>query len=187
MQSRDLILETASVRLRKVRTSDATAFFSLLNDADVLQFIGIELPPSVEKTRRYIEDLVKKWRSSKTMAFTLCTLDAGKQETIGGLACLENVDYRDSKAEIGIWLGKQFWSTGLAQTGLTLLLQVAFLTLHLRRVFARAAVENVRMHKRLESLGFEREGILRKDAEIHGEPHDMVLYAILKGNYLHLK
>ncbi len=187
MRSGDLILETASVRLRRVRVDDAPSFFSLLQDVPVIQYIGIEIPPSVEKTRHYIEELLKKWRTGKAMAFALCQLNTSTQEIVGGLASLDEINYRDAKGELGIWIGKHFWGTGMANTGLTLLLQVAFLTLDLRRVFARAAVENVRMHKRLESLGFEREGILRKDAEIHGEPHDMVLYAILKENYLHLK
>lgn len=187
MRSGDLILETANVRLRRVRATDAPAFFSLLQDVAVIQHIGIEVPPSVEKTRRYIEDLLKKWRSGKAMAFSLCQLNTSTQEIVGGFVSLEDINYRDAKGEMGIWLGRHFWGTGMAKTGLTLLLQVAFLTLHLRRVFARVAVENVRMHKRLESLGFEREGILRKDAEIHGEPHDMVLYAILKESYLKLK
>jgi len=121
------------------------------------------------------------------MVFTLCKRDSSAKESIGGLACLENVDCRNCNAELGIVLDTQFWGTNLAKTGLILLIQVAFLTLHLRRVFARAAIENVRMHERLESLGFEREGVLRKDTEIHGEPHDIVLYAILKETYLHLK
>ncbi len=167
--------------------ADAPAFFTLLQEVDVIQYIGIEIPPSVDKTRRYIEDLLKKWRSGKSMAFALCKLESSHLEIVGGFASLEDINYRDSKGELGIWLGKPFWGTGLAKTGITLLLQVAFLTLHLRRVFARAAVENVRMHKRLESLGFEREGILRKDVEIHGDAHDMVLYAILKESYFQLK
>ncbi|OLS14762.1 MAG: putative acetyltransferase [Promethearchaeota archaeon CR_4] len=187
MGNRDLNLETENVRLRKVRVIDVPSFFSLLQDPEVVQFIGIEIPLTTEKTRRYVNHLLKKWRSDNALAFSLCKLEPSGQEIVGGLACLENIDYRDSKAELGIWLGKQFWGTNLAKTGLILLLQVAFLTLHLRRVYARAAIENLQMHKRLESLGFEREGVLRKDAEIHGEPHDMVLYAILNDRYLHLR
>ncbi|HMF31966.1 MAG TPA: GNAT family N-acetyltransferase [Candidatus Lokiarchaeia archaeon] len=187
MRDQDLILETSEVRLRKVRTSDAPALFEMLLDPEVTRFIGIETPESVEEPRHYIENLLKRWKRGESRAFSLCHLEGKKRETVTGVISLEEINYRDLKAELGIWLGKQFWGTGIARTGITLVLQVAFLTLALRRVYARVAVENERMQRRFESIGFEQEGLLHQDVEIHNVPTDMILYAILREKHLNLK
>jgi ribosomal-protein-alanine N-acetyltransferase len=187
MREQNLILETWEVRLRKVRVTDAPALYELLLDPEVTRFIGIETPESAEEVRRYLENLQKRWKRSESRAFSLCKLNEKKQETIAGVISLEEINYRDLKAELGIWLGRSFWGTGTAQAGITLTLQVAFLTLALRRVYARVAVENVRMQQRFETMGFEREGILHQDVEIHNVPTDMILYAILRDKYLDLK
>ena len=100
-----------------------------------------------------------------------------------GVILLEDINYRAMKAEMGIWFGKPFWGTGIAKIAITLVLQVAFLTLALRRVYARVAVGNLRMQNRFKDIGFAQEGVLRQDAEIHGVPTNMILYAILRNAY----
>jgi RimJ/RimL family protein N-acetyltransferase len=64
-----------------------------------------------------------------------------------------------------------------------MLLEFAFDTLHVRRLEARAAVQNGRGNGALIKVGAVQEAILRKSFVKNGRTYDQVLFAILEQDW----
>ncbi len=81
-----------------------------------------------------------------------------------GVCGISNVDRVSLKAEIGYWIGKDYWGNGYAKQAARLLLSVAFERLGLSRVYASTFTSNERSIGVLKSTGFIHEGTLRKNS-----------------------
>jgi RimJ/RimL family protein N-acetyltransferase len=64
-----------------------------------------------------------------------------------------------------------------------MLLEFAFDTLHVRRLEARAAVQNGRGNGALIKMGAVQEAILRRSFVKNGRTYDQVLFAILENDW----
>ena len=80
-------------------------------------------------------------------------------------------------AEMGYWLGEEFWGRGLATRAVTAASEWAFDNYKLTRVFAMAFSHNAASIRVLEKAGFEREGLLRRSAIKNGVVLDQILFA----------
>ena len=86
-------------------------------------------------------------------------------------------------AEWGFAIGSAFWGTGVFQEGAEMVLEFAFDTLHVRRLEARAAVQNGRGNGALLKLGAVQEAVLRQSFVKNGRTYDQVLFAILERDW----
>jgi len=104
-------------------------------------------------------------------------------EIAGGIG-LHIRNQRERKAEIGYWLGEEFTGKGIMTRAARKMVDYAFATLHMNRVFVRAAVDNRPSRAIPERLGFMQEGTFRQDGFISDADHnptlaDMVYYGLL--------
>jgi RimJ/RimL family protein N-acetyltransferase len=109
-------------------------------------------------------------------------------ETLDGVAIgiigLQSIDDVHGRAELGISIGeKAYWSRGYGTDAICALLRYAFGALSLRRVELITDIDNERGIRCYEKCGFVREGILRAHRLRYGEPLDMVLMAVLAGDW----
>src|SRR5689334_9587161 len=82
-------------------------------------------------------------------------------------------------AEVGYWLGREFWGRGIATTALRLLTAHAFRTQpELRRLYAVPYATNAASARVLEKAGYVREGTLRQSAIKDGQVLDQWMYSI---------
>ena len=82
-------------------------------------------------------------------------------------------------AEWGFAMAPSFWSTGLFEEAATLVAEFAF-AIGVKRIEARAVVENGRANRALEKIGAKGEALLRK-AFKHNEPQ--FLWAIVADDW----
>ena len=84
-------------------------------------------------------------------------------------------------AEVGYWLGREFWGRGIATAALQLLTRYAFeVNRDLRRLWAVPFSTNLASARVLEKAGYRREGTLRQSAIKDGKVLDQWLYAIVR-------
>ena len=83
-------------------------------------------------------------------------------------------------AEIGYWIGEEFWNRGIATAAIKLLTAHAFSELGLLRVFAVPFATNSASCRALEKAGYQREGLLRRSAIKDGQVLDQFLYAAVR-------
>jgi ribosomal-protein-alanine N-acetyltransferase len=98
-------------------------------------------------------------------------------EVVGGVGFHLGRDIARLSAEMGYWLGEEFWGRGLATRAVTAASEWAFDNYKLARVFAFVFAHNVASIRVLEKAGFEREGLLRRSAIKNGVVIDQILYA----------
>jgi ribosomal-protein-alanine N-acetyltransferase len=100
-----------------------------------------------------------------------------------GLFQVRSLEPRFSTAEWGFALGSSFWGTGLFVEAARLVGDFAFGTMGVRRLEARACVQNDRGNGALRKLGATQEGVLRRSFLWQGEYYDQMLWSILDSDW----
>ena len=83
-------------------------------------------------------------------------------------------------AEIGYWLGEEFWGRGIATDAVRAVTDHAFRQFDVCRLYAGAYEWNLASMRVLEKAGYTREARLRKAVMKDGRSIDLVLYAIVR-------
>jgi RimJ/RimL family protein N-acetyltransferase len=110
---------------------------------------------------------------------TSFAIDVGGQ-AVGGISLHIGTDIERIGAEMGYWLGEEFWGRGIATAAITLVTELALNDRGLVRVFAVPFTTNIGSIRALEKAGYQREGIMRRSAIKDGTVRDQFLYAIVR-------
>lgn len=96
---------------------------------------------------------------------------------VGAIGVHPGDDVNALSAEIGYWLGEEYWNRGIATEAVIAVTGYAMNTLGMQRVYAEVFEWNAASMRVLEKAGFAREGVLRKSAVKDRRPIDQVMYA----------
>ena len=120
----------------------------------------------------------------KSFYFHLRTLT---DDTVIGFVVLFNLKWGNQSAEMAIGIGdKTYRGKGFGHDGLKLLLNYAFNELNLHRVSLTVMDYNQPAINAYERVGFVREGVHRQAVQRQGERYDLLLYGILRDEFLAL-
>ena len=173
------VLTGGWVTLRELRADDAESLFALLTTEEVARFISPP-PSSVEGFRKFIDWTLRQRAAG---AYTCFAVTLKGFDTAIGIFQIRASEVGLETAEWGFAIGSAFWGTGVFQEGAEMLLEFAFDTLNVRRLEARAAVQNGRGNGALIKVGAVQEAILRKSFAKNGRMYDQVLFAILESDW----
>ena len=81
-------------------------------------------------------------------------------------------------AELGYWLGKDFWGNGIMSQAIKEIVKLAFERYDIVRIYATPFENNYKSHKVLEKCGFKLEAKFDKVVLKNGELLDELVYAI---------
>ena len=101
-------------------------------------------------------------------------------EAVGGIGLTLKNDIWRRSAEIGYWLGEEHWGHGIATEAARAMVDHAFATLSISRLYAGAFEWNPASMRVLEKAGFTREATLKKAVTKDRRTIDLVLYAIVR-------
>jgi ribosomal-protein-serine acetyltransferase len=104
-------------------------------------------------------------------------------EQMAGSIGLYRIDFFNRIARIGYWIDEDYEGRGLISRGASLLIDVAFHDLRLNRIEIRCAPNNAASRAVPQRLGFTEEGLHREVLAIHGAFQDLVMYAMLAGDW----
>jgi [ribosomal protein S5]-alanine N-acetyltransferase len=171
-----MAVSSGNTAIREWRREDAAALARLANDRQV--WLGLRdlfpHPYSVDDAHAFIALATSK---SPT------TLFATEVDGVlaGGIGYLLRTDVERIGAEVGYWLGREFWGRGIGTAALRLVTARAFASHpELRRLFAVPFASNPASARILEKAGYLREGIMRQSVIKDGRVQDQFLYAILR-------
>lgn len=99
---------------------------------------------------------------------------------VGGIGLVLKDDVFRRSAEIGYWLGEEFWGRGIVTEAVRTVTEYAFATFDLCRVYAGVFEWNPASMRVLEKAGYEFECRLRKSVTKDGETIDELIYAIVR-------
>ena len=169
--------KTARLILRPWELTDAESVYEQACNPKIGAMCGWSPHASVAESREIIEHVLRKAHS-----FAIC-LDDNK--AIGSIGLLFQNDsilpLSDREAEIGYWLGEDFWGKGYATEAVQSVVAYAFEELSLVRLWGGTYQENTPSQRVLEKCGFyphhTEERFFSKPT---GETHRAVIYALEK-------
>jgi ribosomal-protein-alanine N-acetyltransferase len=132
----------------------------------------------------YTEDDARKWLATQredALAGTGAVFAiTGKGDGALMGACGLEVCREHRRAEVGYWLGSDFWEKGYATEAATAVVGWGFSEMDLNRISATRFSDNPASGRVLEKIGMRWEGELRRHVFHGGEFRDMVMYGILR-------
>jgi [ribosomal protein S5]-alanine N-acetyltransferase len=111
---------------------------------------------------------------------TVFAIDVGGK-AVGAIGFVLQKDVDRVSAEVGYWLGEQYWGRGIASEALGAITRHAIETHGLTRVFAVPFAYNQASCRVLEKNGYVLEGCLRRSAIKNGQIVDQFQYAFIAG------
>ncbi len=169
-------LRAGSTVVREWQNADAKSLAVQANDRRV--WLGLRdafpHPYGIEDARHFI---AKAQQKSPQTYFAIEV--TGK--VAGGIGYTEHADVERISAEVGYWLGHEFWGHGVATAALCLVTEHAFrVNAGLRRLYAVPFSSNPASARVLAKAGYRYEGTLRQSAIKDGQVLDQWMYAVLR-------
>lgn len=168
-------MESERILLRPVLLDDAEDMYEYTSDEETTRFI-YDQHTDVNQTKNLIANYYMEEPIGK---YAILLKESNK---IIGTIEFRVHEYNKS-GELGYTLNRHFWGKGYMTEAGKLILDLAFHTLGLERVFAEHDVRNSASGKVLERLGMTYEGTRRRNHMVKGFLADSAHYSILKEEY----
>jgi ribosomal-protein-alanine N-acetyltransferase len=118
-------------------------------------------------------------RATTEQSMTNFCIDVG-QSAVGGIGIRIGQDVHRHVAELGFWLGQEFWGHGIMTEVIPAFADYCFVKFPLHRIYAEPYANNPASARVLEKSGFVLEGRLKNNAFKDGKLLDSLLYAKTK-------
>lgn len=153
-------LLTPSLRLRAICADDVDHYVSLLTNAEVMKFIGVDQGklPTSEEIKEIVLGAVAAWKKRGYGRWSIFERASGEFVGFTGFRCEAGVP------ELISVVHERFWGNGYAYEAGRVCIDHAFATLGFNKVIAVSRPANTRARTLIERLGFEFEGII----DFHG-------------------
>lgn len=165
-------IDLGGTRIRPYRRSDIPSLALRANNVRVAADLREAFP------NPYSADDARNWlalcsRLSPLTHFAVAD-DSG---VIGGIGLIPGQDVHRIEAELGYWLGEDFWGRGIMTRVISAFVPAAAKRFGFARIFARVFARNPASARVLEKCGFTLEAVTKKSAVKDGEILDEFLYS----------
>ena len=172
------VIETERLVLRGREPEDAEAIFRYASDPDVTPYMAWEPSKSLEDVWDFLDGLTAHNYEQEALDYGIAS-KASPRELIGSIGVYWNPRHH-RVMDLGYVLDKEHWGRGYVPEAGRALIEYAFRTTPVERIFAPIFAENAKSRRAAEKMGLRFEGILRSSVEFHGVRHDEAIYAILR-------
>jgi ribosomal-protein-alanine N-acetyltransferase len=172
-------LESKNLIFRPLEEADVFGNYSKwLNDQEIVFFNSHgRFPQTRESLLQYIQS-----KSQDTRQLVLAIVYKETNMHIGNIS-LQSINWIDRNAEIAFLLGeKLFWGKGVMFEAGNVLLNHAFNSLNLHRVYCGTSSQNIGMQKLAIKLGMMQEGVQKDAIFKNGKYQDIFTYAKLNND-----
>ena len=165
----------ANAKLRRWRAGDEESLVQQANNQRIWRNLRDRFPnPYTMEDARIWVGIANVTEPQTSFAITVDDL------AIGGIGILLQEDVHRRSAEIGYWLGEDYWGRGIVTEAVRRVTDWAFENFDLCRIFAHVFAWNPASMRVLEKAGYEYEGRLRQSVTKDGQTIDQVIYAIIR-------
>jgi len=178
-------LTTKRLIIRDITMKDAKSLIRDINNVNVSKYLlVVPYPYTMKDAKWWINKCKKDSREKPRKEYSFCIELKSKKGVIGGIG-LTKVDRFQGTAEIGYWLGQDYWRQGIASEAARKMIDFAFNKLKLRRINLPAFAENKGSNALAKKLGFKFEGRTRREVrdKATGKIHDANFYGLLKSEW----
>jgi RimJ/RimL family protein N-acetyltransferase len=173
-------LETPRLVLRSFTLTDAPDVQRLARDREIAA-TTLQIPHPYEDgmAEAWIGTHQEQFEQGKLVNFAIVLREEAALVGAVGL----RLDPRNTRAELGYWVGKAYWNRGYGTEASRAVLAYGFDELQLHRIFACYFAHNPASGRIMEHLGMKAEGRLRQHVQKWGQFVDLVIYGILRSEF----
>ncbi len=174
----DIELRRRGCVVREFRPDDAPSLARHANNRKVWLNLRdlFPHPYAEEHAAGYIAHVLKR---SEIMSYAIDVEGAA----VGSISLRRGDDIERYTAELGYWLGEEFWGRGIVSEAIRQVTKIGFAVHGLIRIFAVPFARNAASCRVLEKNGYTREALMRQSAFKDGVVEDQYLYAALRDEF----
>ena len=174
-------IKTSQLLLNLPTEKDLVDFLAQINSTDEYSknLFNIPYPFPKENALKWLQNSAQGIESGETIRFAIREKEVGK--LIGTIGLHLNKEHQ--KAELGYWLGKNFWRKGYLTEALKAVLEFGFKELNLNKIYATHFLFNPNSGKVMLKAGMKFEGVQKQEYLQHGEFLDVNRYSLLKQDF----
>jgi RimJ/RimL family protein N-acetyltransferase len=177
------------VNLRELSMNDAQAISNLMNYNISKNLYEVPEPYLVQDALNFIKKAHNDFESLRALNFAIeykgmSELRNNNYPVLVGSIGLKNMDLINKKAELGYWIGQEYWGRGIATECVRLVIDYAFWSsdLGLRELIAYVFPENKASIRVLEKNGMKNKGEVNEYHEISKRHRKSLQYIIMKSD-----
>lgn len=172
-------VETKNYKLKEIVQSNINNIHKGLSNPEITKYYGVHFL-TIEETQEQM-----KWYRNlkKEGAGVWWGIYDRRDNKFCGAGGFNNLEKEHQKAEIGVWLLKEYWGKGILKEVMPKLFCQGFTELSLNRIEGYVISENIKCKRALEKINFKYEGTMRESEIKNGEKIDVDFYSILKSEW----
>lgn len=179
--ARELSLTTERLILRPLTLEDAPVVRQLAGKKEIADTtISIPHPYSEQQARDWIATHADACAQGTGIVFAV---ELTRTNQLIGTIGLREIDQEHLQAEMGFWIGTDWWGNGYATEAAKRVIRYGFEELGLNRIYAHHMVRNPASGRVLEKSGMQREGLLRQRVRKWGKFEDVAILAIVRQDW----
>jgi ribosomal-protein-alanine N-acetyltransferase len=169
-------LRTARLLLRSLEREDVPAMVQLAGENEIAATtLNIPHPYAEHDALSFLAKANEDFRAGRSVSFAI-SISPGRE--LRGAIGLTLADMH-KHAELGYWIGVQFWGRGYATEAASAVVEFGFGTLHLHRICAHHFAGNTASRRVLEKIGMRHEGRFRQHIRKQDQFIDIENYGVL--------
>ncbi|HEY9098395.1 MAG TPA: GNAT family protein [Thiobacillus sp.] len=160
------------VKLRDYIISDADRFADLANNENVSRYLIYTFPYPYKK-----QDAAWWIKSGSKTNNSVAKAIEYRGELVGTVGITPQTGWKGHTAEIGYWVGEEYWGKGIATEALNIMSDLVFSTMKYKKLFAPVLDPNKASMRVLEKCGYSLEGVFKHEVYKGGNFFDGHYYA----------
>lgn len=172
MNSTSLKFTDGIVTIRKFRRNDKYRMAEIANNMKIAINLrdAFPYPYSLEDARKFI-NMCLRIKPYQVFAIEF------EGEYVGNIGIHKQDDVYRKTAELGYFIGEQYWNRGITTRAVNLICDYGFRELDVIKIFSGVFSFNTASQRVLEKCGFEREAVLKSSVIKNGKIYDEYRYA----------
>lgn len=167
------------IYLRPLEVEDAPVLQPWMNDHDVIRNLVLHKPTNLQAEEDFVRRAAKR---DEQIVFGIAVRTGNR---LIGTTGFHAIRWKDRSVGFGIEIGvKRLWGRGYGTEATRLMVEYAFQTLNMNRVWLKVYEDNDRARRAYERVGFRKEGLLREDIWREGRYWDSILMSLLRREWL---
>lgn len=173
------------VNLREILINDAQDITLLLMNYNVSKHLWeIPNPYSIDDALEFIKCANSDFNTLKALHFAIESKIIPRSRNnlkFVGTISVKNIDLVNKKADLGYWIGEQYWGRGIATECLKLIIDYAFSAeLGLKQLCAYVFPENKASIRVLEKNGMNKIGEVNEYHKLSGRDRTSFIYVTIR-------
>jgi ribosomal-protein-alanine N-acetyltransferase len=161
------------ITLRPWHINDLETLVNIANNPNISKYMADVFPnPYTLETGKAFIEFATTNHNSKIFAIQL------NNQVIGSIGLHLQADILKKNAEIGYWIGEEYWGKGVMKEAIKKMVDYGFGHLDIVRIFARIYGTNIPSQKVIEKSHFKLEAKFEKTIFKNNEFLDELIYAI---------